>query len=280
MMKVLSPTDELTAAQFGWISDRVRELCGINLHQGKAPLVRARLVKRLRTLGLSSYGQYLRRIKNDPDGTEVMAMLDALSTNLTYFFREPRHFEILRSRVLPALLKRHDRDRRLRLWSAGCSSGEEPYSIAITLHEAVDDLASWNAGILATDLSSPMLHLARRGLYPPHRLRAASPRVVRECFLRFGDRAQPVYRVRNFVRRSVDFARLNLMDRWPMKGPLDVIFCRNVMIYFDKAAQAQLVERFWNLLAPGGTLFVGHSESLAGLQDRFRYVQPTVYEKP
>ncbi len=280
MMQQLIEPIELTEPQFLWISNRVRELCGINLHEGKIPLVRARLHKRLRGLGLRSFGEYVEILKHDADGTETAAMLDALCTNLTYFFREPRHFELLAERALPAMLDRHKDDRRLRLWSAGYSSGEEPYSIAIVLHEKIPDLACWDVQVLATDLSFQMLGAAREGVYPAERLRGAPPRVIQEYFKRLNDGGQPLYEVSDRVRRFVHFARLNLLGEWPMKGKFDVVFCRNVMIYFDKPTQARLIERLWNRLEHGGTLFVGHSESLAGVRHRFRYVEPTVYEKP
>jgi chemotaxis protein methyltransferase CheR len=280
MAQTLLETAELTASQFSAISETVKGLCGIHLHEGKMALVKARLNKRLRALGLTSYGQYVERIRQDAGGTEVATMLDALSTNHTYFFREPQHFEVLRRSVIPDLLDRRRRDRRLRIWSAGCSSGEEPYSIAMTLKEAVGDLGAWDVGILATDLSRRMLRMAQEGIYPEERLRETpSPRVVEHfSCLRGGSRR--LYRVSDALRRMVHFAWLNLVDPWPMKGEFDVIFCRNVMIYFDKPTQARLIERFWNQMARGGTLFVGHSESLAGVRHRFRYVRPTVYEKP
>jgi chemotaxis protein methyltransferase CheR len=276
----LLQTTELTDAQFATISDTVRRLCGIHLHEGKTALVKARLNKRLRALGLTGYGQYVDRIQQDAGGSEAAAMLEALSTNHTFFFREPQHFEVLRRSVIPAMLAQHRDDRCLRLWSAGCSSGEEPYSIAITLKEAITDLERWDVGILATDLSRRVLHAAREGIYPEDRLRETPPKQVMEHFTCLPDRSQRRYRVSDALRQIVHVAHLNLVEPWPMKGPFDVIFCRNVMIYFDKATQQRLIDRFWDQLARGGTLFIGHSESLAGVRHRFRYVRPTVYEKP
>jgi len=279
MMQTTLSAAELTTTQFQSISNLVKGLCGINLHNGKMALVKARLNKRLRVLGLKDFGQYLDRVRDDADGSETRVMLDALSTNLTYFFREPRHFEIFKSSVVPALRARHKQDRRLRIWSAGCSSGEEPYSIAMILKEAVDDLPLWDVGILATDISLQMLRIAITGIYNPERLRQAPSRVIMDNFTCISEPGQGGYRINDSLRRLVHFARLNLMDPWPMKGPFDAIFCRNVMIYFDKPTQQRLIERFWRQLAPGGTLFIGHSESLAGVRHKFKYVQPTVYEK-
>jgi chemotaxis protein methyltransferase CheR len=276
----LFQTAELTDAQFAAISETVRQLCGIHLHEGKMALVKARLNKRLRALGLTGYGQYVERIRQDVGGSEAAAMLDALSTNHTFFFREPQHFEALRRSVVPAMLARHRGDRRLRLWSAGCSSGEEPYSMAITLKETVADLQRWDVGILATDLSHRVLHAAQEGIYAEDRLRETPSKQVMEHFTCLADRPQRRYRVSDALRKMVHFAHLNLVDPWPMKGLFDVIFCRNVMIYFDKPTQQRLIDRFWGQLAQGGTLFIGHSESLAGVRHRFRYIRPTVYEKP
>jgi chemotaxis protein methyltransferase CheR len=278
MSSTILDQTEMTDAQFGALSGLVRELCGINLHTGKEQLVKARLSKRLRALGLTDFGQYLDHVRGDATGCELSAMLDLLSTNLTSFFREPRHFDYLKSSVMPDLLRRRGAERKLRVWSAGCSTGEEPFSIAIALAETVPDLGRWDAGILATDLSSRVLQVAREGLYAGDRLRGVAPGVVSRYFTHAAQR-QKAYQVREDLRGLVRFARLNLMGPWPMKGPFDVIFCRNVMIYFEKPTQTRLVERFWEILAPGGTLFIGHSESLTGVRHRFSYVDPTVYRK-
>jgi chemotaxis protein methyltransferase CheR len=280
MMQTTLNSAELTTSHFLSISNLVKELCGINLHDGKKALVKARLNKRLRVLGMKDFGQYLDRVRDDVDGSEARVMLDALSTNLTYFFREARHFEILKSSVIPAIRARHKQDRRLRVWSAGCSSGEEPYSIAMTLKEAMDDLPLWDVGILATDISVQMIRIAMTGIYSPERFRQTPSRVVSDNFVRVSESGRKGYQISDSLRRLVHFARVNLMDSWPMKGPFDVIFCRNVMIYFDKPTQERLIERFWRQLAPGGTLFIGHSESLTGIRHKFTYVQPTVYERP
>jgi len=267
---------DLTEAQFNAISSLVKSLAGINLTDAKKELVRARLTKRLRKLGLATFDDYVEYLQNDTTGAELVAMLDVLSTNTTYFFREAKHFEWLRQEVLPRLAAR----RRVRIWSAGCSSGEEPYSIAIVLLEAIPDLADWDAAILATDLSTEVLARARQGIYPASRLREVPPMLLGRHFTLLATKPERTYRVNDPVRRLVHFARLNLMGQWPMKGPFDVIFCRNVMIYFDRPTRQDLIARFHSILAPGGTLFIGHSESLTGINHSFRYVLPTVYRKP
>jgi chemotaxis protein methyltransferase CheR len=273
-------TAELTDRQFRQISELVRNQCGINLHEGKRELVKARLGKRLRELGLSGYDDYVEYVRRDASGDELVAMLDSISTNLTFFFRERGHFDFLAREVLPRIVaKGSARKRRLRIWSAGCSSGEEPYSIAILLHEEIPALASWDARILATDLSTRVLSIARTGVYDGERLRDVSPAMVARYFDCVQSTPPRHYRLKEPVRRIVTFSRLNLVGTWPMRGPFDAIFCRNVMIYFEKSTQAALVDRYWQLLAPGGVLFMGHSESLAGVKHRFEYVEPTVYRK-
>ena len=241
---------ELTLSHFDAISSMVRQRCGINLHDGKIALVKARLNKRLRALGLASFADYVEFLRNDAGGTEIASMLDALLTNLTYFFREPRHFDALRERFIPEIAASRRHARRIRIWSAGCSSGEEPYSIAMVIREIGAALAGWDIGILATDFSSQALERAREGAMRPQQLQQLASRLVQEHFTLGDDDSQRCYRVKQSVRSLVHFARLNLMERWPMKGPFEAIFCRNVMIYFDKPTQQGLVERFWEILRP------------------------------
>jgi chemotaxis protein methyltransferase CheR len=265
---------KLKKAQFERISQLVGRLTGINLHPGKHELVRARLTNRLRILGLRSFDAYMEYLEHDHPEEELVAMIEAMTTNKTSFFREPQHFGYLCRQVVPGL-----RNRKIRVWSAGCSSGEEPYSTAILLDEAISDHALWDIGILATDLSSHMIAHARNGIYDKNHLREVPPLLISKYFTCIETRPVRRYQVIEPLRRRVHFARLNLMGQWPMRGPFDVIFCRNVMIYFDKFTQEQLVNRFWKLLKPGGHLFVGHSESLAGSPHKFRYVQPATYVK-
>ena len=270
---------ELTEKQFQAISHLVKDLCGINLHDGKKELVKARLNKRLRELGMDSFSQYVDYVSGSNGQAELLSMLDALSTNLTSFFREGAHFDLLREQIVPEMMRRAERGRRIRLWSAGCSSGEEPYSIAIVLKEVLGDLGGWDVRVLATDLSRRVLDVARHGIYGQERLRQVPKGLIAAHFQCLAAREPRTYQVSDPLRKIVTFARLNLMESWPMRGPFDAIFCRNVMIYFDKPTQSRLVERFWGLLAPGGVLFIGHSESLAGVHHQFSYVQPTVYRR-
>lgn len=268
---------EITEAQFEEISELVKRLAGINLHEGKKELVKARLAKRTRQLRLNNLEEYIAYVRNDTTGRELISMLDALSTNLTYFFRESQHFAYLRDHVLSKLIA--SGKKRLRIWSAGCSSGEEPYSIAMLLREHIPDLDRWDARILATDLSTRVLGMASRGEYSDERFKDTPKQYVHKYFDLVQSKPSKIYRASEKLRGMIHFARLNLMESWPMKGPFDVIFCRNVMIYFDKPTQNRLVNRYYDLLADGGMLFLGHSESLTGTQHRFRYVQPATYAR-
>jgi chemotaxis protein methyltransferase CheR len=266
---------ELSPEQFERISRRVYEVCGIELPPGKEGLVKSRLVKRLRRLGLDGFEKYLALVEGDRTGRELAEMVDLLTTNKTSFFRESEHFDFLRSEVFPRLKA----GRPLRVWSAGCSFGKEPYTIAMLMREDVPDLDRRDARVLATDISARALAVARAGLYEAEIEAEIPAPLLKKHFARVGQSPAPAYRVNDDVRRLVSFARLNLMDEWPMKGPFDAIFCRNVMIYFDKETQTRLANRFHSLLAPGGHLFVGHSESLSKTATPFRYVQPALYVK-
>lgn len=271
----------LSESEFRKISDMVYNHCGINLHDGKKELVRARLAKRLRLGNFKTFPDYLKYVLEDKTGKEFSLLIDSISTNLTSFFREGQHFEYLKEKFLPQVLerKRKNRNFRIRAWSAGCSSGEEPYSIAITLLEAITGQGQWDVKILATDISTSILETARNGIYNKKRI-GPVPLMQRNKYLILRQRSgQKVFEVGKSLRDVVLFKYLNLQQKWPITGPLDFIFCRNVMIYFDKHTQQHLISRFWDLLDSGGILFTGHSESLTGINHRFRYIQPTIYMK-
>jgi chemotaxis protein methyltransferase CheR len=260
-----------TAADFSEISRTVGEVAGIQLRAGKEGLVRARLARRLREVGARSYAEYLGRVRADASRRELAHMVDLLTTNKTSFFREAAHFDVLRDAVLPAFA---GASGGLRAWSAGCSTGEEPYTIAMVLRDALAEPAWRAARVLATDISARALARARAGVYPDDTLADVDPALRRRHFTPAPGGG---WAVAAALRAPVQFAPLNLMGAWPMRGPFHAIFCRNVMIYFDKPTQAALVARYHELLAPGGYLFVGHSESLSAVEHRFTYVQPAVY---
>ena len=271
MSTSVAPEADLTPAQFRVISQTVYDVAGIQLREGKEGLVRSRLARRLRQLGLASYDEYLERIAADASRRELAEMVDLLTTNKTNFFRESAHFDFLRTHLLPELAP-----GPVRLWSAGCSTGEEPYTMAMVLREAWPDVERRDVRILATDISRRVLAQATAGVYADATAGDVPAELLRRHFTRApggGWQAGPG------LRALVSFAQLNLMGRWPMRGPFQAIFCRNVMIYFDKPTQQKLVARYHELLAPGGYLFVGHSESLSALGHDFTYVQPAVYQK-
>jgi chemotaxis protein methyltransferase CheR len=281
MNELLTDNIILSEKDFRLISETVYNHCGINLHMGKKELVRARLAKLLRIKGFTSFSAYIEFAIADQSGEEFTTLIDALSTNLTSFFRERQHFDFLEKEFLPKLIERKlkARSQRIRGWSAGCSSGEEPYSIAITLLENIP-AGRWDVKLLATDIATSKIDMARRGLYDSARVESVPPAARCKYFVRTGRGEAKQFEVAAALRDTVCFKYLNLMETWPVKGPVDFIFCRNVMIYFDKSTQERLVNRFWEVLDKGGVLFTGHSESLTGVKHGFKYVQPTIYLKP
>ncbi|MCW7755352.1 protein-glutamate O-methyltransferase [Desulfobotulus sp. H1] len=275
------PTYDLSDKDFSYFSRLVYEKCGIHLHEGKKELVRSRLSKRLRELNFTGFSMYLQYLQGPGGEAELIFMLDAISTNLTSFFREKRHFEFLENEGLKnitALMQREGR-KELHIWSAGCSTGEEPYSLGICFSEALGALSRFDVRILATDLSTRVLETAQSGIYPEAKVAGLSQTLLHRYFLRGKGKRRGHVRVIPSLRDMIGFRRFNLMDPFPVALTFDVVFCRNVMIYFDKPTQEALVGKFYNCLRPGGYLFIGHSESLMGIEHRFRYVQPTIYLK-
>ncbi|QTA81685.1 Chemotaxis protein methyltransferase [Desulfonema limicola] len=265
---------ELTETQFKKISQIVYQLCGINLKDGKQALVRARLMKRLRALKMNSFDEYMKYLDHDSNKKELSYMVDVMTTNKTNFFREPEHFNYLCDKILP-----FTKSRRMRFWTAACSSGEESFSLGMLLRENISDIDTRDIKILATDISMKMLDKARAAVYGEELVRDIPPLFLQKYFNKKKQGTANVYQIKDNVRKMIQFGWLNLMDPWPMKGPFNVIFCRNVMIYFDRPTQQRLINRLWELLEPGGHLFVGHSEGLSAVSHKFHYVRPAVYKK-
>ena len=260
---------------FNLLRKLVAEHAGIALNDSKRELVYGRLARRIRALKLSGFDDYCRLLENDP-GDEMIEFINAITTNLTAFFREVHHFDFLAQTAIPEFLKANAASRRLRIWSAGCSTGEEPYSIAMTLLASVPDAARWDIRILATDIDSNVVATASAGIYPESRLQGVSDDRRRRWFT--GAASKPGHvQVKPEVAELIRFAPLNLMHEWPFKGPFDAIFCRNVVIYFDKPTQHALFQRYGNIIAPHGYLFIGHSESMFGAQTRFELIGRTTY---
>jgi len=262
---------------FGALCALIYETSGITLNDKKGALVSARIGKRMRALGIDCHGDYLRHVRKDETGAEVVELIDAISTNVTHFFRERVHFDVLAAEMKNRLAAGQ---RRFRFWSAGCSSGEEPYSLAVTLMETPGAAAA-DLRILATDISTRMLRRSMAGVYDGKRIEDVPAALRERYFEKEGSKQEARYRARETLRRLIVFNRLNLsVVPFPMSGPMDAIFCRNVMIYFDNAVRKKLLAEFNRLLKPGGYLFVGHAESLTGMLSGFKVVQPSVYVKP
>jgi chemotaxis protein methyltransferase CheR len=249
---------------------------GISLGSTKEALLAARLAQRMRVLHIDDFGAYLLRVQKEGPGGEIVQLLDAISTNITSFFREPGHFAVLR-RMAPRWIR--EGRRRLRFWSAACSSGEEAYSLAMTLSEAIGG-EEVDLKILATDISTRALAAAQEGVYDRPALAPVPPALRNRYFERRHEAGEPRYQVRPALRRLIVFKRFNLADPpFPLRGPFDAILCRNVMFYFDDRVKSRLLEEFRRLLRPGGWLFLGHAESLSGLAAGFRCVRPSVLVK-
>jgi chemotaxis protein methyltransferase CheR len=267
--------------EFDWFRELIHREAGIHLQDAKVSLVASRLTRRLRHLGLDSFGAYIRYLgMSDRDGREQRELINCITTNKTDFFREPHHFEFLRDQLFRAVRDRAARGgpRRLRIWSAGCSTGEEPYSLAMTIAEHFGARVGWDVSIVASDIDTAVLATAQHGIYPEGRLEPLPAPLRRRYFQRGTGRRAGFWRVRPELKRLVAFHQLNLnQSPWPVRGPFDAIFCRNVIIYFDKPTQQRLFERLAREMDPDGRLFIGHSESLIGVSDRFALVGRTIH---
>jgi chemotaxis protein methyltransferase CheR len=268
----------LSQPEFERLRQLVREHTGIALSDAKRQLVYGRLARRLRALKLDSFGAYIELIE-DRDPVELEEFVNAVTTNLTSFFREPHHFDYLAREALPALVARAAGSNRLRIWCCAASTGEEPYSIAMVLREAEDSLRGWDVKMLATDLDSNVLATAAAGVYAAERFQGMDPKRMARFFDKGGGAHAGKLRAREELRQLITFRQLNLMQDWPLRGPLDAIFCRNVIIYFDKATQRTLFERMAMLQRPGDLLFLGHSESLYRVSERYELIGRTIYRR-
>jgi chemotaxis protein methyltransferase CheR len=264
----------MSDADFRRIAERAQSRLGIELRGHKQHMIRARLSRRLRALGLASFGAYLDLLDRPEGAGEEQHFANAITTNLTAFFRENHHFDHFERNVLG-----HDEGhpvRRLRVWSAGCSTGEEAYSIAMVVRQTLADTSGRDVRILATDLDTAVLVQAAKGCYPPDRLKSIPPRFRTPVYLRIENgRVVPSEEIRSLIT----FRRLNLIDAWPMRGPFDAIFCRNVLIYFSAEIKERIIDRFADMLRPGGILYLGHSESILGANPRLSSEGHTIYRR-
>lgn len=273
----------ISGQEFQKLRKLIHEATGISLSDHKKELVVSRLAKRLRALELDSFSQYYEFLTTSNRGPdELIQMINRITTNKTDFYREDHHFKYLAEYVLPELvaLKGERGDKKIRAWSAACSTGEEPYTLAITLKEFFAQHPGWDVKLLATDLDTEVLTFASRGLYPEDRVKPVPRAYLAKYFTRTRGPAGPAYQVANELRQMITFRKMNLHRKtFPFKVQLDFIFCRNVMIYFDMEDKITLLTKFHHHLRTGSHIFVGHSESLMMVKDLFKYVQSTVYKK-
>ena len=251
----------LTAEDFRQIASMLHTETGIHLTEAKVALVYSRLAKRLRALGLENFRDYCTLVTGADGLDERQQMICALTTNVTKFFREPHHFEHLKTQVLPPLLDAAKRGGRVRIWSAACSDGQEPYSIAVTILSLMPDAYNHDIKVLATDIDTKMLAKGREGVYDANAVSQVPTELRNRYFVKTEGR---MFGATDEVRSLISFKELNLIGQWPLKGPFNAIFCRNVVIYFEEQTQAKIWSRFLPLIAPKGFLYIGHSERITG----------------
>jgi chemotaxis protein methyltransferase CheR len=273
----------LSNKEFELFRKLIYKSCGIHLTSSKKELVKARLSKRLTKTGINSFEQYYKFVvRHDKSGNELVHLLDSISTNKTDFFREKRHFDFLNTKLLPELIKKKEKakNKTIRIWCAASSSGEEPYTLAITILNHINPNDGWNIKILATDISTKILQKAIKGIYAKETLKGISPAIVSAHFKRVVVDKSNCFQVKNHLKKLITFRRFNLMSpKFPFRNPFDFIFCRNVMIYFDIETQHGLISKFYECLPKDGYLFIGHSETLAKRTHGFKYIEPAVYQK-
>lgn len=267
-----------TDNDFRRIQGLVSEHTGISLSDAKKDMVYGRLSRRLRALDIEKFQDYCSLLEDEHED-ELIQFTNAITTNLTSFFREPHHFEHLAKTVLPMLAKKNAHTKKIRIWSSGCSTGEEPYTIAMTVLENMSGLHGWDIKILATDLDSNVVETAKNGIYTQERVNGISKTQLNKWFRKGSGEHSEKVRVANELKNIITFKQLNLMHEWPMAGLFDIIFCRNVVIYFDKPTQKILFNRYFDLMAEEGHLFIGHSESLYRVSDKFSLIGNTIYQR-
>jgi len=269
----------LTDREFNQIRKLVIEHTGIALSDAKRNLVYGRLAKRLRKMEIGDFGSYIQLLESPMGKDELSNFTNAITTNLTSFFRENHHFEYLKSNVIPNLLRLNADTKKIRIWSAGCSTGEEPYSIAMTIREMIPESKDWDIKILATDLDTNVLAHAKAGIYSLEKINNVSKSRMKRFFLRGKGEQREDIKIRSELQNMIRFRQLNLMDPWPIKNQFDIIFCRNVVIYFDKPTQKVLFKRYHELLKDTGHMFIGHSETMFKVSDDFKLIGNTIYTK-
>ncbi|MGC8802758.1 MAG: CheR family methyltransferase [Bacteroidales bacterium] len=271
---------KLSDEDFKCLSEFIYREYGIKLPPAKKVMLQGRLQKRLRELDITSFREYVDYVFSEQGQDEVIHMIDVVSTNKTDFFREPVHFEFLAQEIVPLFARTTELRYPMKIWSAGCSSGEEPYTVAIVLMECREKYPTLDFQILGTDVSTRILQTALDAIYKENRIEGIPLQILKKYFLRSKDRTNPTVRLIPEIRRKVSYMRLNLMESvYPVPDMYDVIFCRNVLIYFDRPTQERVINKLCMYLKPGGYFFLGHSESIMGMTVPLRQIKPTIFVK-
>ncbi len=276
----LEPKLEISHKEYELIRQLVYERAGINLGDNRQHLVQARIAKIIRRKKLSCFDEYFQFLKSDRTGTEIASLIDAISTNTTYFFRESDHFDFLTASLEKRIEQAGNAPLTIRIWSAASSSGEEPYTIAMVVHQLMLKYSQLSLKLLATDISQQILEKAKVGIYPPERLKNIPKSYIRQYFRKITRDKELAYEIAPELKKLITFANFNLMiPQYPFKYGFDYVFCRNVMIYFDRTTQSAVVNKIAQHIKPGGYLIVGHSESLNNIKHPLKYIRPTIYMK-
>ncbi len=268
------PLGALSDSHFEFLRELAMKETGISLEESKRPMLQARLMRRLTRLNLDSIDEYVSKLDN-PNGRELASFINLVTTNLTFFFREPIHYAYLTKTALPDLLARSEATAPIRIWSAGCSTGQEPYSLAISI-KSMANPPKVDPKLLCTDINGEVLETGKLGRFKREDLRGLTQAQVKTWFDPIDESC---FEVKHELKSMLLFKQLNLFSHWPIRGPIDIVFCRNVMIYFSREQQKELVSRFAEIIAVGGYLFLGHSESLAFETNRFSRVSTTTYQR-
>ncbi len=268
---------DLSDREFEQLTKIVSEQTGIVLTDAKRNMVYGRLARRLRALKIDSFTHYIQLIGTDEN--ELVNFINSVTTNLTAFFREKHHFEYLYDKLLPQLLANNQQSRKIRIWSAGCSTGEEPYSLAITVKRFFENHPGWDVTILATDIDTNVIAKAASGIYTADRIEGLSQELIKRWFVKGKGEKSGMVKVRRELQEIINFDQLNLLQQWPMQESFDLLFCRNVVIYFDKPTKVKLFDKYADILVSKGHLFIGHSETLFQISDRFDALGGTIYQK-
>lgn len=268
---------QITTAEFNLFAEYIKAHYGIHLTDRKKTLLLSRLASTIERKGYTSFSEYYAHVQADKSGAAVLELLNRVTTNHTSLYRESKHFDFFKEEVLPYIFEKEYATRDMRIWSAGCSEGDEPYTLAMTLRESmVNKIDYWDTSLLATDISDRALGCAREGIYQEGQLSQIPNHWKKQYFEKIDDER---FRVKEDIRKSILFRRFNLMHPFPFNRRFHLILCRNVMIYFDNETKNTLIDKFYDSLEPGGYLFIGHSETIDKEQTRFKYIQPAIYRK-